>query len=72
MTTIRSAEQEAMFGRLDRFYRHAMDPAMIEIERAACGCDYGGTSWTTRDEAHRLAELLGGPSALEVNDGNPT
>jgi ubiquinone/menaquinone biosynthesis C-methylase UbiE len=55
---IRSAEQQAMFDRLDRFYEHALQPAMIEVERAACGCDYGGTSWTTRTEAHRLAGLL--------------
>lgn len=47
-----------MFDRLARFYRHALQPAMIEIERAACGCDYGGTSWTTRSEAARVAELL--------------
>ncbi len=31
---------------------------MREIERAVCGCDYGGTSWTTRDEACRVAEIL--------------
>ncbi len=58
MNTHQSAEQQAMFDRLARFYHHALQPAMIEIERAACGCDYGGTSWTTRSEAARVAKLL--------------
>jgi SAM-dependent methyltransferase len=58
MNTRRSAEQQAMFDRLARFYHRAVHPAMVEIERTACGCDYGGTSWTTRSEAARLAALL--------------
>jgi ubiquinone/menaquinone biosynthesis C-methylase UbiE len=58
MNTRRSAEQQAMFDRLARFYDHAAHPAMVAIERTACGCDYGGTSWTTRSEAARLAALL--------------
>lgn len=32
--------------------------AMLELERDVCGCDYGGTSWTTRGEAERIIELL--------------
>jgi ubiquinone/menaquinone biosynthesis C-methylase UbiE len=32
---------------------------VLGIERAVCGCDYGGTSWTTREEAERIALMLG-------------
>lgn len=45
---------------------------MLEIERAVCGCDYGGTSWTTRDEAERVGRLLGlrpGVRFLDVGAG---
>ena len=69
----RSADQEAMFDRLGRFYRHALAPAMVEIERTACGCDYGGTSWTTRTEAHRAAafmKLLPGHHLLDIGAGS--
>jgi SAM-dependent methyltransferase len=31
---------------------------MRDLERSVLGCDYGGTSWTTRREADRIAELL--------------
>ena len=45
---------------------------MLEIERAVCGCGYGGTSWTTRHEAERVGELLGlkpGTRLLDVGAG---
>jgi len=45
---------------------------MLEIERAVCGCDYGGTSWTTRHEAERVGGLLGlnpGTRFLDVGAG---
>lgn len=41
---------------------------MLEIERAVCGCDYGGTSWTTRHEAERVGELLGLKSSTRFLD----
>ncbi len=44
--------------RLDARYDWACAPVMLEIERNVCGCDYGGTSWTTREEADRMAEEL--------------
>jgi len=31
---------------------------MQELERSVLGCDYGGTSWTTRLEADRIARVL--------------
>ena len=36
----------------------ARSAAMRELERSVCGCDYGSTSWTTRVEAERIAQLL--------------
>jgi ubiquinone/menaquinone biosynthesis C-methylase UbiE len=46
---------------------------MREIERVVCGCDYGGTSWTTRDEAERVGQLLGlGPGKRFLDLGAGT
>lgn len=39
-------------------YQVAQTPVMRELERSFCGCDYGGTSWTTREDADRLSRLL--------------
>lgn len=33
-------------------------PDLLAIEQAVCGCAYGGTSWTTREEAERIAQML--------------
>lgn len=33
-------------------------PALRELERNVLGCDYGGTSWTTRAQADHIAESL--------------
>ena len=46
---------------------------MLEIERRVLGCDYGGTSWTTRDEAIRIREFLDlrpGARLLDVGSGS--
>lgn len=46
---------------------------MREMERVVCGCDYGGTSWTTRAEAEQVGRLLGlcpGKWLLEVGAGS--
>jgi SAM-dependent methyltransferase len=50
-----------------------LSAVMLEIERAVLGCDYGGTSYTTRDEADRVAGLLGlapGRRLLELGAGS--
>jgi SAM-dependent methyltransferase len=39
-------------------YEFVGSPVMQELERSVLGCDYGGTSWTTRLEADRIARLL--------------
>ena len=46
--------------------------AMREIERSVLGCDYGGTSWTTRRQAEEIVERLGlrpGIRLLDVGSG---
>ena len=46
---------------------------MLGIERAVCGCDYGCTSWTTREEADDIGNILGlGPATryLEIGAGS--
>ena len=36
----------------------ARSVALRDLERSVCGCDYASTSWTTRQEAERVAQLL--------------
>ncbi len=52
--------------------RLAFAPARLAVERAVCCSDYGGTSWCTRAEAERVADMLGvgpGDRLLEVGAG---
>ena len=39
-------------------YARSTQPVMRRIERRVCGCDYGGNSWTTQQEADELPGLL--------------
>ena len=41
-----------------RDYELGRAAVLRELECCVLGCDYGGTSWTTRSEASRIAELL--------------
>jgi cyclopropane fatty-acyl-phospholipid synthase-like methyltransferase len=48
-------------------------PALRELERNVLGCDYGGTSWTTRTQADHIAESLelrAGVQLLELGAGS--
>ncbi len=54
-------------------YRQGQLPVVQAVERAVCGCDYGGTSWATRDEAGQIAaalELAPGVRLLEIGAGS--
>lgn len=54
-------------------YVRVQNPVMLDLEKAVCGCDYGGTSWTTREEADRIARLLelrAGTKLLEIGAGS--
>lgn len=56
-----------------RDYEIGRAPALRELERCVLGCDYGGTSWTTRQEAERAAKSLGlgaGMRLLDVGAGS--
>jgi len=39
-------------------YQSKQLPLLQRIERTVCGCDYGGTSWTTKGEAEHISGRL--------------
>jgi SAM-dependent methyltransferase len=63
-----SPEQRAQRDRFDELYVRAQSPVILSIERSVCGCDYGGTSWTTRDEAERIGAIFGLRPGLRLLD----
>jgi SAM-dependent methyltransferase len=68
-----SPEERAQRKRFEELYLRAQSPVILAVERSVCGCDYGGTSWTTRDEADRIRTLLGlrpGLRLLDVGSGS--
>ena len=69
----RSQEEQELSEHFANEYLRAQAPVMLDLERAVCGCDYGGTSWTTRAEADQIGGLLGlakGRKLLEVGAGS--
>ena len=68
----RGEAERAMIREFEASYRRVTAPVMQEIERNVCGCDYGGTSWTTRDHVELMVRLLSlrpGKTLLEVGAG---
>ena len=63
-----SPEEQAQRIRYEGLYKRSLLPVMASIERSVCGCDYGGTSWTTREEAHEFSALLGLRPGLRLLD----
>lgn len=62
----------AMIRRFTERNRLAQSTVVLEIERSVLGCDYGGTSWTTRREADlvcRLLDLAPGKRLLDLGAG---
>src|SRR5215831_19965423 len=56
-----------------RDHEIAQTPLMREIERHVRGCDYGATSWATREQAQRSADRLAlspGLCLLEIGAGS--
>lgn len=54
-------------------YERSRMPAMRKLERNVLGCDYGGTSWTTRSQADHIVKSLDlkpGVHLLEVGSGS--
>ncbi len=69
----RSRDERELTAAFAKDYRRAQTTIMRELERAVCGCDYGGTSWTTRSEADHVGRLLGlgpGQRLLDVGAGS--
>lgn len=67
-----SPEELAKRERFAQTYARSQCSAILAVERHACGCDYGGNSLTTRDEALRMATILDlGPGVrlLDVGAG---
>ena len=70
---MRSAAEAETLKQFDASYAHMRAPVMRAIDRIVCGCDYGGTSWTTRAEAEAIGAALAlapGKLLLEVGAGS--
>jgi SAM-dependent methyltransferase len=69
-----TAGEQALIERFSKTYGHlTRSEIMLGIERAVCGCDYGCTSWTTRQEADDVGKILAlGPGVrfLEIGAGS--
>ena len=66
-------EELALRDRFATSYRRGQTATMQAIERAVCGCDYGGTSYATREEADDIGDMLAlepGQRLLEVGAGS--
>ncbi len=68
-----SPDEQALIDRYSATYqRLTSSEIMLGIERAVCGCDYGCTSWTTRDETRDIRDRLGlapGVRLLDIGSG---
>ena len=66
-----SEESRDLAAEFDARYRIIEEPVMRRIDRAVTGSDYGATSYTTREQADRLADLLElGPGKLLLDFGS--
>ena len=63
-----SPAERALRERFEAIYATCEAPVMRAIERSVCGCDYGATSWTTREEADRIGALLALGSGVRLLD----
>lgn len=62
-----------MSEKFDREYLLAEHQVMLDIEQSVCGCNYGGTSWTTKSEAQEMGQLMKlapGIQYLEIGAGS--
>ncbi len=68
-----TAKELAKRDDFDAQYRQGQLAVVQAVERAVCGCDYGATSWATRDEVDQIAvalDLAPGVGLLEVGAGS--
>lgn len=69
----RSEAERTAIEQFDQSYRYATSAVILSIEHSVCGCAYGGTSWTTREEAEAIGKALAlapGKRLLEVGAGS--
>lgn len=65
-----SDRESALFDHFDASYRTRCSEVMLAIEKSVCGCDFGASSWTTREQADGIAADLGlGPGRTLVDIG---
>jgi ubiquinone/menaquinone biosynthesis C-methylase UbiE len=63
----------ALKKRFESAYEKTEIPIMQAIERQVCGCDYGGNSWSSKDQVDALISLLGlGPDSNLIDLGAGT
>jgi len=68
----RDIDEKALFDRFSSKYELINSDLLQQIERSSCGCDYGATSFATREQVNDLGTMLGlEPSKrlLEVGAG---
>ncbi len=73
MTAPEKEDAAALQKRFTAQYKITGSEILRKLERESCGCDYGGTSWTTREEAERVGRLLGlgpGKHLLDIGSGS--
>ena len=67
------SKAQTLVARYSRLYALTGTPVIHEVERDVLGCDYGGTSWTTREEADRVIDMLAlgaGKALLDIGAGS--
>ena len=52
------SEEQVVSKRFSKIYENVNADIRLTIERSVCGCDYGGTSWTSVDEARKISKML--------------
>ena len=57
MANCTKAEHEQI-AKFDSFYQLATHDVLRKIEKHACGCCYGGNSWTTKEQADYMGQTL--------------
>ncbi len=65
---LRSEAEEELRAQFGLTYQRNQLPVMQRIERSVCGCDYGGTSWATRQEADEISKKLALRPGLRLMD----